>query len=155
HQWTTRRSPRTGQSALRSPGFSALGGSMCGGPATSAPHASAWPDGGAMPEASSTGRSRSDAVLAQVGSRSEPSGERNGPDLRLTRRRFAEAGFAGYHDRLGAVGDVELHEDVRDVVADRLLAEVQRPGDLRVAAALGDQGEDLAFPVGQLGEHRA
>src|SRR5690606_5275726 len=64
----------------------------------------------------------------------------------------AEAGLPGQDDGLGAVGDVELEEDVRDVVADGLLAEEEGGGDLGVAAALGDEFEDLAFAFGELGK---
>src|SRR6187402_2547433 len=57
----------------------------------------------------------------------------------------AEAGVAGEHDRLRAVLDLELGEDVRDVVAHGLLGEAERRGDLGVVAALGDQLHQLVL----------
>jgi hypothetical protein len=62
-----------------------------------------------------------------------------------------EPGVAGFVDGLGAVGDLELGEDVRHVVADGLGAEVQLADDVGVAAALGEQGQYFAFTFGQLG----
>ena len=52
----------------------------------------------------------------------------------------AEAGLAGQHDRLGAVGDLQLHEDVARVVAHRLGR--QRRARLAISAfsrPLGDR----------------
>ena len=43
----------------------------------------------------------------------------------------AEARLAGADDRLAAVGDLELVEDVGDVVADRLVADLEPRGDRR------------------------
>jgi hypothetical protein len=48
-----------------------------------------------------------------------------------------QAGLAGPDDGLGAVGDLELEEDVGDVVADGLGAEMQAAGDLLVAHSPG------------------
>src|SRR6516164_105844 len=71
-------------------------------------------------------------------------------------RRFpggaAEPGVAGFDDGLGAVGDLEFGEDVGYVVADGFGAEEQLAGDVGVAAALGEQRQDLAFAFGQFGE---
>jgi hypothetical protein len=64
----------------------------------------------------------------------------------------AEAGVAGAQDGLGAVGHLQLGEDGREVVGDRLAAEAEPFGDLVVVAAGGQQVQDLAFPGGQLGE---
>ena len=50
------------------------------------------------------------------------------------------------------VGHLQLQEDVRGVVAHRLHAQEQRLGYLLVALALGDEGEDLLFAFGELGE---
>src|SRR6266567_4550315 len=66
----------------------------------------------------------------------------------------AESGVAGSDDGLGAVGDLEFGEDVRDVVADGFRAEVQPAGDIGVAAALSEQRQYFPFPLGQLGERR-
>ena len=63
-----------------------------------------------------------------------------------------EAGFSRTDDRLSAVGDAELREDVRDVVADRLRAEHEVARDVGVRATLGYELEDLALAIGQLGE---
>jgi hypothetical protein len=52
---------------------------------------------------------------------------------------MVEAGAAGAQDGLGAVGDLELGEDGRQVVSDRLDAEGELLGDLVVVAAGGDQ----------------
>src|SRR5919202_1803607 len=51
-------------------------------------------------------------------------------------RAHAQAYPAGPDDGLGAVGDLQLGEDVRDVVAHRLVAEEQPLGDRRVAQPL-------------------
>jgi hypothetical protein len=64
----------------------------------------------------------------------------------------AESGVAGSDDGLGAVGDLEFGEDVRDVVADGFRAEVQPAGDVGVAAALGEQRQHFAVAFGQYGE---
>ena len=64
----------------------------------------------------------------------------------------AESGVAGSDDGLGAVGDLELGEDVRDMVADGFRAEVQPAGDVGVAAALGEQRQHFAVAFGQYGE---
>jgi hypothetical protein len=64
----------------------------------------------------------------------------------------AEAGVAGAQDGLGAVGHLELGEDSREVVGDRLCAEAQPFGDLVVGAAGGQQVQNLTLPGGQLGE---
>src|SRR5689334_11713355 len=50
---------------------------------------------------------------------------------------------------LGAVGEVELHQDVRDMRLDRLLGEDQGAGDLTVGAAVRYQSEHLALPFGE------
>jgi hypothetical protein len=60
--------------------------------------------------------------------------------------------FAGADDGLRAIGDLELGEDVRDVVAHRLGAQVEALRDLGVRLVLGDQGEDLVLAVGELGK---
>jgi hypothetical protein len=56
---------------------------------------------------------------------------------------------------VGAVGHVELGEDVGHVVADRLGAEDQAAGDGLVVQAPGDEVEDVVLPLGQLGERPA
>src|SRR2546423_13595744 len=47
----------------------------------------------------------------------------------------AEPGLAGPHDRFRAVGELELGEDVRNVVADGLGAEHEHLGDFAIAAS--------------------
>src|SRR5919201_5043141 len=64
----------------------------------------------------------------------------------------AEPGLAGPYDRLGAIRDLELGEDVGDVVAHGLRAENEVARDLLVAPPLRDQLEQLALALGQLGE---
>ena len=51
--------------------------------------------------------------------------------------------------RLGAAADVDLPVDRADVGLHGVGAEEGQGGDLGVALALGDQGEDFGFPVGQ------
>ena len=65
---------------------------------------------------------------------------------------LAEARVAGPHDGLGAVGDLELGEDVRHAVADGLRAQDQLAGNGVVVVALSDEFENLALSVGELGE---
>ena len=55
-------------------------------------------------------------------------------------------------DGLGAISDLQLVEDIGDVVADGLAADVQLGGDLAVVCALGDEGQDFALAVGEFGE---
>jgi hypothetical protein len=50
------------------------------------------------------------------------------------------------------VGNLQLGEDVRDVVAHGPGAQVEACGYLGVAVALGDQVENLAFAGAELGE---
>ena len=54
----------------------------------------------------------------------------------------------------GAAGGTELAEDVGHVHAGRLRRDVQHGGDLPVAAAGGDEPEDLPFPAGERGQDR-
>src|SRR5215212_8387010 len=61
-------------------------------------------------------------------------------------------GVAGADDGLRPVGHLQLEQDVRDVVSNRLQAHEQLPGYLLVALALGNQGEDLLFALGELRE---
>ena len=60
---------------------------------------------------------------------------------------LSESGGSRYEAGLGAVGDLELREDRRDVVADGLLAEEEPRGDVCVRPALGEQLQDLQFSV--------
>src|SRR5919109_965079 len=46
-------------------------------------------------------------------------------------------------------GEPELHEDVRDVAVDGVLAKGEPCGDLSVAQPLGDEPEDLGLAPGQ------
>src|ERR687894_442592 len=50
------------------------------------------------------------------------------------------------------VGYMQLDQNVRNVVSDRLQAHEQLPGYLLVALALRNQGEDLLFALGELRE---
>ena len=63
---------------------------------------------------------------------------------------LSESGGSRYEAGLGAVGDLELREDRRDVVADGLLAEEELGGDLCVRPPLGEQLQDLELSVGEL-----
>jgi hypothetical protein len=60
----------------------------------------------------------------------------------------AQAGLTGPDDRLHAIRDSELAEDVADMVGDGLGAEAQLLRNLGIGAALGDELEDFGFPVG-------
>ena len=66
------------------------------------------------------------------------------PRRRLARRRRAhEPRLVGDHDRLGAVAQAELLEDVRDVRLHRVLADDEARGDLGVREAARDEPEHL------------
>src|SRR4051812_2456650 len=67
----------------------------------------------------------------------------------LSERATAEARVAGPCDGLGAVGDVQLAEHVRDVVAHGLVTHDETPRDRRVREAAGDEVEDLPLAVGE------
>jgi hypothetical protein len=58
----------------------------------------------------------------------------------------------GQHDRLDAVAEIQLLQDVRDVGLDRCVADVELLCDLRIRVALRDQPQDLPLAVGQLVE---
>jgi hypothetical protein len=64
----------------------------------------------------------------------------------------AEPRLSGADGGPGAVGYLELAEDVGDVVLDGLEAEEQLPGYLGVGPSAGDKGEDLTLPFRQLRE---
>jgi hypothetical protein len=63
-----------------------------------------------------------------------------------------QAGLPGSEDGLGPVGNLELVKDGGDVVADRFGADEETVGDLGVLEALGDEVEDLTFPVAEFRE---
>src|SRR5215212_11547438 len=63
-----------------------------------------------------------------------------------------QPGFPGADDCLHPIRYLQFEEDVRDVVSNRLQAHEQLPGYLLVALALGNQGEDLLFALGELRE---
>src|SRR5918998_4687914 len=60
--------------------------------------------------------------------------------------------LAGPDDGVSPVGDLQFGEDVGDVVAYGLGAEVEAGGDLGVGVALGDEVEDLDLTGSQLGQ---
>src|SRR2546421_2886383 len=68
--------------------------------------------------------------------------------------RSPQSGLPCAHDGLGAIRDVQLGEDVRDVVPRRFRGDEQVLGDRGVSVAPGEQVEDLAFPFAQLREWR-
>jgi two-component system, NarL family, sensor histidine kinase DevS len=71
----------------------------------------------------------------------------------LLRRAFSPLLEAGRVDGgLGAPLHPQLREEVRDVVLDRLLREMDLPGDLPVRKPVGDELEDVALLGSQLGE---
>src|SRR5580765_5722496 len=81
-------------------------------------------------------RSRDTARLGRDRRDRSPAGPA-GKYLGASRR--AEPALAGTHDRLRAILHADLVEDVRDVVAHRLLGELEPRRDLRVIQALCDQ----------------
>jgi hypothetical protein len=62
------------------------------------------------------------------------------------------ARLMGEHDRLYAVAEVELLEDVRDVGLDGGLADVELVPDLRVREAASHQAKDVSFAITELVE---
>src|SRR5688572_16894036 len=74
------------------------------------------------------------------------------PVLNTPSATLAQPRLPRLDDALRAGGDAELGEDVGDVVAHGLLAEGQAAGDGVVVEAAGDEVEDLALAIGQLGE---
>src|SRR6202012_3025322 len=64
----------------------------------------------------------------------------------------AQARVPGPDDGRRAVADLELGQNGRDVVADRLLAQPQPPGDGGVGLTRRDQVEHVVFALGQVGE---
>jgi hypothetical protein len=75
--------------------------------------------------------------------RKRPSGAK-----RYRWRLLFQARVARPHNRLSAVGDLELAEDVRDMILHCLQAKGETMGDGGVAFALRDQVEDLPLPLG-------
>jgi hypothetical protein len=62
-----------------------------------------------------------------------------------------QAGAVGKGHRFGSAAHAQLAVHVRAVVHDRLRAQVQSGGDLRVRLAAGDRGQHLKLTAGQLG----
>ena len=58
----------------------------------------------------------------------------------------------GENDRSGAISEVELGKDMVYVGLHRAFADEEALGDLGVGAALADEGQYLAFAVGELVE---
>lgn len=65
-----------------------------------------------------------------------------------------KAGLPGKEDCLGAVFDVKLDEDRREIVSHGLLADPEALSDGVVAHAVTHEFEDLAFPYGEFWERR-
>ena len=86
---------------------------------------------------------RPDGYVAWVGDRTQP-GLADALTTWFDRRggSLDDPAADGVDRRLDAVLDLELHEDVRDVVLDRLRADEQLAGDLGVVLADGDQPQD-------------
>src|SRR6187551_3093651 len=66
------------------------------------------------------------------------------------RVRFEETGLVGEDDRLDAVAQAELLEDVRDVRLHRRVADEELLADLGVRKAVRDQAKDLLLARRQL-----
>jgi hypothetical protein len=56
---------------------------------------------------------------------------------------------SGSDDGPSTIGDLQLGEDVRDIVAHRLRTQSESLCDGRVWAALGDEVQDLTLAVGE------
>ena len=69
---------------------------------------------------------------------------------RARRLRLEDPGLVREHDRLDAVAEVELLEDVRDVRLDGVLADVELLTDLCVREAASDQAKDLELTRAQI-----
>src|SRR5919108_1716339 len=112
------------------------------------------------PEARSTSRSSECSRAAWSGSTSRSrsyagsSALSPGRSERPSETRLDDSAADRVHRRLDAVLDLELHEDVRDVVLDRLRADEELPGDLGVVLAVGDQLQHLDLAVRELGADR-
>src|SRR4051812_21649502 len=65
---------------------------------------------------------------------------------------LTEPGATGLDDGGGTVGGLKLGQDGRDVVGDGLRAQDEVPGDAGIRPAIGDQGQDLALALGEVGE---
>src|SRR6185436_20469174 len=65
---------------------------------------------------------------------------------------LSQPALARHHDRLGAALDPDLVEDAGDVVAYRLLGELEARRDLRVVQALRDLLQDLRLARGESAE---
>ena len=66
------------------------------------------------------------------------------------RRRLDQPGLQRQASQVGAAAAAGLVPDPVQVSADGAHADVQLGGDLRVGAALGDQGDQLLFPAAEL-----
>src|SRR5215210_9559929 len=64
----------------------------------------------------------------------------------------SHSGVAGADDGLRSIGNLQLEQDVRDVVSDRLQTHEQLPGYLLVALALRDQRKYFFFALGEFRE---
>src|SRR5215471_6052156 len=71
---------------------------------------------------------------------------------RRGRRRDAAA-LQGQDGELHAAAHVQLVEDGREVVLDRLLRDACRRGDIAVAQAAGDRGDDFTFAWAEVSAH--
>src|SRR5919106_1717642 len=69
-------------------------------------------------------------------------------------RRLDDSAANRVDSGLDAVLDLQLHEDVRDVVLDRLWANEELARDLGVVLAVRDQFEHLDLAVRELGANR-
>jgi hypothetical protein len=67
-------------------------------------------------------------------------------------RSAAETAIAREDDRLGAGKDAEFAEKIREVIANRFLAEAKSRRDLGVAQTFREQCEDLALARRQRGK---
>ena len=64
--------------------------------------------------------------------------------------RLAQPAFSRAHDRFGAIGNLELAENVRNVIAHRLRAQTQAIGNGGVIYSLSNQSKHFTLALTQL-----
>src|SRR5581483_11020405 len=129
----------------------AVAGAAAGSPARagSSTRSTAWPS----PPRRSTPASPSRAPCSFPGAPRASADRRPGSAAAgAGRLRLEQPRLVREHDRLHAVAEVELLEDVRDVRLHRRVADEEPPADLGVREALGEQAVDVALARGQLGD---
>src|SRR5918994_874102 len=104
--------------------------------------------------ASSRGRAVATGCISRPasGSARDVHTQRRSDDCRATAS-APEPAIPREHDRLCAGPYAELVEDVRGVIAHRLLADIQALRDIRIAEPAAHEREDLSLARGQGGKN--